>query len=267
MLNFGMRLGLGMRLCGATSVRRGWVDPLAGLPFALRLQTHRGDGIPLGLYQDTACTIPATADGHPVAAWRDELSASGLVAIQSVTTKQPKLQFVSGKPVLRFDGIDDFLLIASVPTISGVVGAVATAFYNAAVQANGRLVSMASATGYDFEGGAGYVPALRPGTGSSIGTQYGSSYGAQSVMEDEWLTFASRATGTAIETWKNGDDKATSSVDTSGIASTRIKIAGSFAFSEVDDLWGGDISSATLGPWTESEILLAQEYLTTLRPS
>jgi hypothetical protein len=249
------------------SHRRGWIDPLAGFSFSLRLQTHRGDGVPVGLYKDAECAIPATADGDAIAAWRDELSDSGLVAVQSVSTKRPILKFVSGIPVLRFDGIDDFLLIATVPTISGVVGAVATAFYNAAVQANGRLVSMAAATGFDFEGGAGYVPALRPSTGSSIGTQYGSSYGAQSVMENEWLTFASRATGTAIETWKNGDDKATSSVDTSGIASTRIKIAGSFAFSEVDDLWGGDISSATLGPWTESEILLVQEYLTTLRPS
>jgi hypothetical protein len=245
----------------------GWVDPLAGLPFTLRLQTHRGDGIPLGLYQDTACTIPATADGHSVAAWRDELSDSGLVAVQSVSTKRPTLKFVSGKPVVRFDGIDDFLLIATVPTISGIVGFASSAMFGSSTQANGRLLSMAAASGNDFEGPTGYIAGLRPGTSSTVGAFYAlSGYGAQSVMEDEWLTFASRATGAAIETWKNGDDKTTSSVDTSGIASTRIKIAGSFAFSEVDDLWGGDISSAMLGPWTEGQILQIQEYLTTLRP-
>jgi hypothetical protein len=238
-----------------------------GIDVILRLQTHRGDGVPVGLYQDAACTIPATDDGDPVGGWKDELSNSGLVAVQSVSTKRPILKFVSGIPVLRFDGIDDFLIIATVPTISGVVGFASTAFYSSATQANGRLLSIASATGFDFDGTTGFVAGYRPGTGSSIGTQFGSSYGAQSVMEDEWLTFASRATGAAIETWKNGDDKSTTAIDTSAIASTRIKIAGSFAFSEVDDLWGGDISSATLGPWTESEILLVQEYLTTLRPA
>lgn len=88
----------------------GWTDPLAGIPFALRLQTHRGDNVPLGLYQDTTCTIPATADGHSVAAWRDELSGSGLIATQSNAMKQPTLRFVDGVPVLRFDGVDDELL-------------------------------------------------------------------------------------------------------------------------------------------------------------
>lgn len=87
----------------------GWVDPLAGITFALRLQTHRGDGVPLGLYQDAACTVPATEDGDPVGGWRDELSGSGLVAEQSVSTKRPTLRFAGGIPVLEFDGVDDWL--------------------------------------------------------------------------------------------------------------------------------------------------------------
>lgn len=91
-----------------------FVDPLAGIPFVLRLQTHRGDGVPLGLYQDNDALIPATADGDPVAVWRDELSGSGIIAVQSVSTKRPVLKFVGGTPVVRFDGIDDFLSASAV---------------------------------------------------------------------------------------------------------------------------------------------------------
>lgn len=90
--------------------RAGASDPLAGIPFSIRLQTHiPGSNTPLGLYQDIACTIPATQDGDPIAAWRDELSDSGLVAIQADTQKQPMLVFEASVPTIMFDGVDDFL--------------------------------------------------------------------------------------------------------------------------------------------------------------
>lgn len=87
-------------------------DPLAGITFALRLQTHTpGSTTPVGLYKDTACTIPALLAGDSVAAWRDELGTSGLVATQSNAVKQPVLAFDDdGFPVLRFDGGDDVLV-------------------------------------------------------------------------------------------------------------------------------------------------------------
>lgn len=87
------------------------VDPLAPFPWAVRLQTHiPGGNTPLGLYQDVTCTIPCTMDGDPVAAWRDELSMSGVIAIQADTQKQPILVFVSGFPTVYFDAVDDNLL-------------------------------------------------------------------------------------------------------------------------------------------------------------
>lgn len=95
------------------AVEDGDADPLAGITTILRLQTHNGNGVPLGLYQDTACTVPAVDDGDPVAAWRDELGTSGLLAIQSVETKRPLLRFVDGFPILEFDGVDDYLVIGS----------------------------------------------------------------------------------------------------------------------------------------------------------
>lgn len=84
-------------------------DPLTGLTFTMRLQTHNGDNVPLGLWQDVAATIPATEEFDLVAAWTDELSASGVIATQADPDKQPVLVFVDGVPCLEFDGVDDFL--------------------------------------------------------------------------------------------------------------------------------------------------------------
>lgn len=102
----------------------GATDPLAGVVFALRLQTHAGDNVPVGLYQDVACTIPATADGHVVAAWRDELGGSGKTYSQSDVSKRPLLKIVSGAPVVRFDGIDDVLELVTGWDISSALLAV-----------------------------------------------------------------------------------------------------------------------------------------------
>jgi hypothetical protein len=62
------------------------------------------------LWQDTARTVPAVADGDPVACW-DDGSGVGHNVVQATTTKRPllKLAILNSKPVLRFDGVDDFL--------------------------------------------------------------------------------------------------------------------------------------------------------------
>lgn len=88
------------------------VDPLAGLNFAVRLQTHNGNNVPLGLWQDVAMTIPATQDFDPVAAWSDELSTSGEVLPQEDTNKQFTLIYEGGVPTMGSDGVDDFLASA-----------------------------------------------------------------------------------------------------------------------------------------------------------
>tara|TARA_R110001599_G_scaffold43384_1_gene129885 strand:- start:630 stop:1319 length:690 start_codon:yes stop_codon:yes gene_type:complete len=80
------------------------VDSLLGLTFKLRLQTHIGDGVPVGLYQDIAKTIPATLEGDPIAVWADELSASGQEVIQANASLQPTLSFDSGLPFVDFAG-------------------------------------------------------------------------------------------------------------------------------------------------------------------
>lgn len=83
-------------------------DPLAGITFALRLQASKGFGstpnAPFSLYQDVFGASPATADGDPVALWRDELGTSGLSAVQSNPLFQPTLRIVNGKPTLDSNG-------------------------------------------------------------------------------------------------------------------------------------------------------------------
>lgn len=83
-------------------------DPLAGIAFALRLQTHNGDNVPLGLWQDVSKTVPALLDGDPIAVWEDVLSASGREFTQADPSKQPLLFFESGVPTILLDGVNDY---------------------------------------------------------------------------------------------------------------------------------------------------------------
>jgi hypothetical protein len=73
-----------------------------------------------GVYQDAAKTTPAVNDGDVVGCWEDQ-SGNGNDATQATTAKKPvvKLGIVNGKPVVRFDGIDDKLIISSTLNISG----------------------------------------------------------------------------------------------------------------------------------------------------
>ncbi len=60
-------------------------------------------------------TLAALADNDPVASWPDSSSA-GIPATQATGTKQPlkKTGIVNGKPVVRFDGTDDWLTSATI---------------------------------------------------------------------------------------------------------------------------------------------------------
>lgn len=109
----------------------GPVDLLAGFNWAARLQTHiPGSNTPMGLYQDVACTIPATQDGDPIAAWRDELSASGSVYTQSDPQKQGLFVFVGGAPTVFLDGVDDHYIGSSASWFPSKLGTVACVYIN-----------------------------------------------------------------------------------------------------------------------------------------
>lgn len=243
-------------------------DPLAGIPFPLRLQTHRGDGVPLGLYQDTACTIPATDDGHSVAAWRDELSDSGVVAVQSVSTKRPTLRFAVGKPVLQFDGVDDFLLIDPVPTIGTPISVCSTYRMPLTSPDDSRVVSLASDTGKDWEGTTGIAPVLYDADWVPPSTlvRYGGTY-LPMPLADVWKTDLMMADGSDITRWIDGAGEMTTAVDTSALAATRVMIGAAISWGLGDNPMTGYVSSVLIGPWSESQAFAVSDYAQTLRPS
>jgi hypothetical protein len=73
-----------------------------------------------GLWQDTAGTTAASADADPVGRWDDQ-SGQGNNVTQATAGKRPllKLAIQNGRPVIRFDGADDFLSVALTLTPPG----------------------------------------------------------------------------------------------------------------------------------------------------
>lgn len=73
---------------------------------------YKADGT---LWQNSARSTPATADGDPVGAW-DDASAGANHATQATAGSRPVLKTnqLNGRPSIRFDGVDDRLVKASV---------------------------------------------------------------------------------------------------------------------------------------------------------
>lgn len=179
-------------------------DPLAALSFTLRLQTHRGDNVPIGLYKDTACTDPATADGDSIAAWRDELSGSGKVATQSNSMFRPTLRFVGGKPFVRSDGVDDHLLITLTAAAGNRSFAVAlkplstTALQYLFDTESGRLVIAHSFTGNNVAWFDGTSHLIAPATTGAQRLVYIFSGSTGTIYRDNASLGSDSHTATAI---------------------------------------------------------------------
>lgn len=64
-----------------------------------------------GVYSDTARTIPQTTDGAEVAGWKDWSPSKAAYATQATSGQRPLLikNGINGQPVLRFDGVDDYM--------------------------------------------------------------------------------------------------------------------------------------------------------------
>lgn len=244
---------LGMALSNhAVRFRRAVVpDPLEGMAFGYgRLQTHRGDNVPLGLYQDVACTIPAVAEFDLVAAWRDELTESGAVATQADPDKQPLLVFINGVPLLEFDGADDFLS-------HGEGGAVAASMF--AVARNDAF------PGYQMLAGFG-VPA-GPNIYSFLpGATWGGYYSANvSALEGNTLfhTLAQIVRGfNDIDFYTDGSVVTNQTNGTSYDSGT-----GSCIGAEVGGASGfmhGHIGAVMAGPHTDYDHAAVRSYLNTI---
>lgn len=86
-------------------------DLSRGLSAPRRWRPSRLSGLRLWLSADR---ISGLADGDPVSSWSD-LSGQGNHATQSTTAAKPlyKTNIANGRPVVRFDGVDDFLTVAN----------------------------------------------------------------------------------------------------------------------------------------------------------
>ena len=66
-----------------------------------------------GIYQDSAGTTPAVADGDVVGLWQD-FSGNGYHVSQDTAGKKPLLKLtvngINGKPTILYDGVDDILV-------------------------------------------------------------------------------------------------------------------------------------------------------------
>lgn len=261
-----MRLGLGMRLSGAVPARSGgWVDPLAGIAFALRLQTHRGDGVPLGLYQDLDELVPATEDGDPVAVWRDELSGSGLAATQSVSTKRPTLRFTGGIPWLEFDGVDDFLA-GDLPGILNAPVGWATGVLMASDSQEDSGIMSISDDGMDWQSPAAFVFAQRFASTNSIRSRNTvDAFLNRAISPAQWFVDSGLAESTGAISFIDGEGRQEVS-RSNPIASTRFMIGASMSWSFGSYNLKGRMVSAAFGPWDESQTLEVQNYDQTLLP-
>jgi hypothetical protein len=70
------------------------------------------------LFQDAAMTVPVTADGDPVGAWKDKSGLEHHVTATGDARPTYKTSVQNGKPVVRFDGIAN-LLTGEVSEIGG----------------------------------------------------------------------------------------------------------------------------------------------------
>lgn len=86
------------------------------------------------LWQDSIRTTPAIAEADVIGAW-DDLSGNGHHIIQAVTANKPTLRLgvQNNRPIIRFDGTDDYLQNAAFPDF----GDNYTAFFIASFSSDG----------------------------------------------------------------------------------------------------------------------------------
>lgn len=106
---------------------------------------YKADGT---LWQDSARTVPATANNDPVGAW-DDASGNGNHALQATAGNRPLLSssFLNGKPGIAFDGSNDML------KRTGVVGgplAQPVTFFFAGKNASTAVQQMVAFAGLAF---------------------------------------------------------------------------------------------------------------------
>lgn len=168
-----------------------------------------------GLWQDAARTVPVTADGDPIGAWED-LSGNGNHATQSTAAAKPvwKVNIVNGRPVVRFDGVDDILdsvFTASEPLTmfgvhqSGDYGTARTILAGASGTSNHSVWYAVTTGRITITVGTG-VTALSESSASGTG----------------WLISATQFNAASSGLWVNGGSRASGSLSSQSLTKVRV---------------------------------------------
>lgn len=99
------------------------------------------------LWENSARTIPAADNADVIGAW-DDKSGNGYHVIQATTANKPTLRtsVQNGKPIIRFDGTDDFLANTSFPDFGDAYTAFVVARYDSAADANQGIFEVSNGT-------------------------------------------------------------------------------------------------------------------------
>jgi len=168
---------------------------------------------------DSFSLSDGTAIGGTGNAWVDQ-SANGNNATQATSGNQPlfKTAIVNGKPVIRFDGSDDFLSLASTISI-GSTGAFTYMVVMAQTAANGVTIGGNAATG-----NAGLLhDDFSTGVVDTFGSGGGSSSTAFSVARSSFkLAIAKRASGASVVSFRENTTAKGGSGTTGAIDATTL---------------------------------------------
>lgn len=237
----------GIRLTGNAG---GSSDPLADFPFLLRLQTHLpGSNAPLGLYQDTGCTVPSTQDGDPIAAWRDELSGNGVVLSQSDTQKQPILVFVNGVPTVLPDGIDDVLLV-NAPMLAQPFTSIVQCDWEGAPTVYGVVLD-SGAVGFTY---------IAKNSFGNIDLFAGSLLSSASAIPAN-VVVSAKFNGGSSQAWINGVSQVTGDAGTN--ATNGFRVGGAENNSA---FFTGPITCVLVGAITDAQRIISENYASSLTP-
>lgn len=190
------------------------------------------------LFQDTAMTIPVTADGDPVAAVRDK-SGFGRHLFQPTSTARPLYKIdANGNGYLQGDGVDDWLRSDATDFMSGT----------AATIVSGMTTTGANAFNYKNNGTGFNDFCLR--TGSVGFTVYNGSSATATTMaartDSALHVLTQRGTGANWITRQDGVLQATRNTGTAlnfaaQAAGQRVNVLGIGAGAYAADKWYGSI--------------------------
>lgn len=214
-------------------------------PSALTLWLESGTGA----FSDIGCTTAAT-DTSSVACWADQ-SGNGHNATQSLVVRQPIyrtniLNATHGQSVLRFDGVDDFLITTAVPA-TGSAARTLVAVINNGTDNGLNYQHIAHYGSNAFRRAYGLCFRTNPnqtaGAGSNIGNHYwANGFSSNLARTTSPLILAIQYNGTVDELFADGSTQGTKTVNLNTNSTDGLRIASRVNATEGAEFFAGDVA-------------------------